>query len=162
MTDMREITLTQGKVALVDDEDFEMLSAFKWYAQRSNLTFYAQRAISVGGGRQTAEIMHRVLMPGIEKVDHIDGDGLNNQRANLRDSEGKNAWNRKPQEGGTSVYKGVSWHSRIGKWQAQIMKDGRTHYLGYFDSEIDAARAYNEGSLKFHGRFGRLNEIPGE
>lgn len=95
---MKEIKLTQGKVVLVDDEDYEYLNQFKWYALKNHRTYYAQRVIQNNYIKRTLK-MHRVIMDtpcGLE-VDHIDGDGLNNQKCNLRNCTfAENRKNRKP------------------------------------------------------------------
>ena len=103
--------------------------------------------------------MH-TLLTGWLYVDHRNGNTLDNQMHNLR--EATNAENARNQgsRGGTSPYKGVSWHPRTQKWQAQIMADSKNHFLGYFTDETDAARAYDAGALKWHGAFARLNFPP--
>jgi hypothetical protein len=147
----REIPLTQGKVALVDDEDFEVLNAFKWCAYRDRYTFYAHRSMRLPGGRQKTEAMHRVilarklgraLLKG-EKTDHENGYGLDNRRNNLRlathAQNGRNC--RRRVANPSSQFLGVAWHKDTGKWVAQIVVDGKHIHLGLHSTEITAAQA---------------------
>jgi hypothetical protein len=139
---MREIPLTQGKIALVDDDDFEELNKYKWCARVREHTSYAERKES-----KTRKIirMHREVLKYIPDgmfTDHIDGNGLNNQKYNLRIvTTRQNAQNRHQIK--TSKYPGVVWHSRDKKWYARIIVDGKQNSLGYYDLEDDAANAYN-------------------
>jgi|WetSurMetagenome_2_1015567.scaffolds.fasta_scaffold00973_3 hypothetical protein len=145
---MKEIKLTQGKVALVDDEDWEFLHLFKWYARRDHRTFYAERAVPKPGGGQKSECMHRLVLswklgrdiaPGMVP-DHDDGDGLNNTRANLFEvTERANRENR--HEVKTSQFLGVSWDKASGKWRAQIKVPGKKLNLGRYDTELEAIMA---------------------
>ncbi len=162
---MKEIKLTKGKVALVDDEDYERVMAMgKWYATTSRKTFYASRYIPWNGGRKEVK-MHRVIL-GVcdpkELIDHEDGNGLNNQRNNIRRCTNKdNLRNQGLRKGNTSGFKGVSWDSKSKKWAARIHVNNRVRmYLGLFNCPIEAARAYNAAALIHHGEFARLNEIP--
>lgn len=163
------IPLTQGKFAMVDDEDFDELSKHVWYAQPRDHTWYAVRNTGVGPRRRLL-MMHAVIAgyAGTRSTkfsvsaDHLDHNGLNNQRANLRlATPRQQAQNRRPLPGGTSRYKGVSKHRR--KWQAEIKDDGRRRCLGQFDSEEDAARAYDAAALTAYGQYAFLNfPRPGE
>ena len=119
---MKEIKLSQGRfcknrgkyVALVDDEDFEISNKFRWHAAKSGKTFYAERIITVDG-KQTMQSMHGVIMNG-KGVDHIDHDGLNNQRSNLRlCTQSENNMNQRKRENCTSVYKGVNFSKHTKK-----------------------------------------------
>ena len=160
---MKTIELTQGKVALVDDEDYEHLNQWKWYAHSSGNTFYAIRNITVGKGKQATLYMHRVIMntPDGMETDHINGDGLDNRKSNLRVcTVSQNCANRRAR--GTSKYLGVSWHSGNRYWQVRIRKDGFEHYLGNFVSEEDAARAYDAKAKELHGEFAKLNFVGDE
>jgi hypothetical protein len=158
---MREIPLTQGQVALVDDEDYERLSAFKWQVRRGRYTFYAQRGVTVSAGVQRTVQMHRVILdaPRDMDVDHRDGNGLNNQRENLRlCTNTENQRNKRRYVNNTSGYKGVHWAKNVGKWWAYIHVDGAYKNLGYFTSKEDAARAYDEAAVKYYGEFAFLNK----
>lgn len=157
---MKEIKLTRGMVALVDDADFEYLSQFKWQAYPGGATWYAQRTTLGPIGRCVQ--MHRDVMvaPKGIPVDHIDGDGLNNQRSNLRFcTQAENMRNRRKQPGTSSVYKGVTWDRDKHLWVAQIQTRGKTYKLGRFSCEEDAARTYNEAASRLFGEFARLNQL---
>ena len=157
---MKKIQLTQGKHALVDDEDFEFLSQWKWHLSHG----YAQRSINVsrfGNGKKTKTIrMHRTIMQLSERtsIDHINGDGLDNRKSNLRACTGKqNQQNRKTHY--NKRFKGVNWHRRVSKWQTSIRVDGKLRHLGYFIDEIEAAKMYNKAALQYFGEYARLNEV---
>jgi len=150
---MKKIPLTQGKFALVDDEDFEYLSQWKWCANKSHNTFYVITNI-YKNGKWTIDMMHRLLLDG-KQIDHKDGNGLNNQKKNLRAcTHQQNQANRRPTKG-TSKYKGVCCRNK--KWQSYIRIDGKRIHLGYFDSEIDAAMSYDRAALQYFGDFARTN-----
>ncbi len=159
---MKEIKLTQGKVALVDDADFEWLNQWKWYARKGVNTFYALRNSTDDKVRITV-LMHRVITGTTDAkipCDHGDMNGLNNQRYNIRVcTHGQNQKNRTSYAGSSSKYKGVSFHKPTRKWIAQISNNCKLLYLGLFDNEIDAAKAYNEAAIIYHGEFARLNRL---
>ena len=148
----KQIPLTQSKFAIVDDEDFEYLNQWKWYVHKNGNNFYAVR------GFPKRIQMHRVVMntsDGIE-VDHIDGNGLNNTRSNLRNcTHVQNMQNRKKNSDNTSGYKGVDWHNE--KWRAQITINKKIVFLGYFSSIEDAAHAYDTAAKEGHGNFAKTN-----
>lgn len=140
---MREIPLTQGKVALVDDEDFERLNQYKWCASKGVNTFYAFRRISRKIKKNRMVMMHRFLKPtpaGLQ-IDHIDRNGLNNQKSNLRIVTARqNQQNlAKPK---SSEYTGVCWNKHAKKWMAHFCFKGRVRHLGYFKNEEDAGVTY--------------------
>lgn len=154
-------------VALVDDEDLDRLAMSRWFPTWRRGTFYARRNASSGRGRNTTEYMHRVILgvpPGV-KVDHVDGDGLNNRRANLRRAtSAENARNGRAHGGKHSRFKGVTSttrHARPGHryWIAQITVDGR-NIKRHAASELDAAQLYNDLARKYFGEFARLNDVP--
>ncbi len=157
---MKEIPLTQGLVAMVDDEDYPLLSQFKWHAMVKDHTSYAMRRVRSVKGRQKPVLMHRVIMsaePGVE-IDHKDGNGLNNMRANLRPcTRHQNA--RNVRGWGTSKFKGVSWYPKYQKWRSVIYPDKKQILLGYFPSETEAALAYNRAAGNHFGEFARLNQL---
>ena len=158
---MKEIHLTQGKVALVDDEDYEWLSQWKWCATRTPYTYYAMRSRWVNGKDKTTK-MHRVIMdapPGMH-VDHINHNGLDNRKENMRVcTRTENIRNSRKQRRCTSEYKGVCWHKHRNKWITRITADKKSKYLGYFKKETDAALAYNLAALKYFGEFANINAI---
>jgi hypothetical protein len=152
---MKEIPLTQGKVALVDDRDYEwLMRAGPWYTRRDNHTWYAVRNLCPGLIPMHAAILgtfHTGKMP-----DHIDGNGLNNRRANLRRAtKAQNNVNRgKQRNAHTSKYKGVFVDAREpGVYRAACKRK----HLGRFHCEEDAARAYDRAAVEAFGEFARLN-----
>lgn len=160
---MKEIPLTQGKFAKVDDEDFERVNQFKWCAVKRRDVFYAIRSIKING-KWTKQYMHRFITnakPGKE-VDHENNDGqdsgLDNRKSNLRFcTRAQNLCNQRKQKRASSKYKGVYWQAGRKKWRAQIQANGRKICLGVFDSEEEAARTYDRAALKLFGEFARLN-----
>ena len=151
--------------ALVDDEDYAILTKFKWHANKtakSNI-YATTEAPKVNGKRQRVK-MHRFIL-GLKDVkvcvDHIDGDGLNNQRNNLRIcTQMQNTHNRRKRgTRSTSKYLGVSFNKRHKKWRACIKTNGKSLHIGAFINEIDAAKAYNKKALELRGEFAKLNII---
>lgn len=129
--------------ALIDDEDYELVSSYSWALAMRDVRSYAQTSL---GNRKPSVYMHRLLL-GLEKgdqrvTDHRNGDGLDNRRSNLRVvTTAVNARNLRSREGGTSRYRGVSWFPRKNKWRATAMVNYRQVSLGYHINELDAARA---------------------
>lgn len=156
---MKSIPLTQGKIALVDDEDYEYLNQWKWQAYRSKNTWYAQRSYKINGRKKSVS-MHRLLVSAKDDklVDHINGDGLDNRKSNLRICTlTENNHNRRINKDNHSGYKGVYWHARDKRYIAQIKVNGKQIILGRFRDAVDAAKAYDKGAIRHHGSFARLN-----
>jgi hypothetical protein len=159
---MKLIPLTRGKFVMVDDEDYEYLNQWKWYATKSHITFYAERQQRLNPGIQPQKQknikMHRLIMNTSQnmQVDHIDHNGLNNQKSNLRNCTlSQNARNRKAR--GKSKYLGVYFYGE-NLFRADIRpSEHKTIHLGLFKSEIDAARAYDNEAKKYYGEFANLN-----
>ena len=163
---MKEIQLSQfgknrGKyVALVDDEDFEALNQFRWHVSKSRNTIYAVRNV-LDGEKKTMMRMHCMILKR-KGIDHIDMNGLNNQKDNLRlctRSENSMNINKRKQESCTSIYKGVAFYKHSGKWTAQIGINGKKIHIGYFASEVEAAKAYNAKAIELFCEFANLNLI---
>ena|SRR5258708_2925659 len=160
---MREIELSQGQTTTVDDEDFEKVNRFKWSLLcQSPRTRYAFRNVRVSGRRITTLRLHRFILnlePGDPDVDHVDGNGLNNVKANLQlATHQQNQCNQRKQLRKTSSrFKGVTWDRHAGEWKAQIKVKGKNHYLGCFAIEQEAAEAYDQAAVQFHNNFAKLN-----
>lgn len=155
---MKTINLTRGQVALVDDEDFEYLNTFKWRTIASGNIFYASRTVTIDGKRINI-LMHGVIMGG-KGIDHIDHNGLNNQKSNLRlCTRSENMMNRRKGVNTSSIYKGVSFHKGHKKWGASIGINNKKISLGYFDTEAEAALAYNTKAIALFCEFANLNNI---
>ena len=160
---MKEIPLTQGKVVLVDNEDYEMISKHNWSISHRN---YVTRNIftpMVKGKRKHWKVyMHRQIMKvnGESIIDHINGNELDNRKTNLRIcTQRENSYNSKISKNNTSGFKGVTWRKSRKKWVAQIMYKRKGYGLGYFTDKIEAAKAYNEAAKKYFGEFAKLNEV---
>jgi hypothetical protein len=149
----KSIPLSRGLFALVDDEDYDFLMQWKWYAYPKSRTFYAGRILD-------SALMHRVITSAEsgKVVDHRNNNGLDNQRQNLRVcTQAENARNTRPHKNNSSGYKGVTWHKGMGKWQAFITVGKQHIVLGYFVKPEDAALARDEAVKKHQGEFGYLN-----
>jgi len=162
---MKTIPLSKGKVATVDDSDFDNANQFKWSLKPGTKGYsdYAHRSIKVDG-KWTHISLHRFLMgsPMGMEIDHIDGDGLNNQRSNLRVcTHAQN--NRNMKNSNKHGMKGVAFipnRRAFKKWISKITADGKMITIGYYWTMKDAAFAYNEAAKRLHGEFARLNIIP--
>lgn len=156
-----KISLTQGKVALVDGADFESVSQYKWCAYTNGYTFYSVRRVS----KNRTISMHRFIL-GISDpkifVDHKDGNGLNNTRENIRIcTASQNQANRSKYRKSSSKYVGVFRRDTKNaiRWSAKIEKNNKPYSLGVYENQELAALAYNKAAVELHGEFARLNVI---
>jgi len=158
-----EIPLTQGKVAIIDRSDYDLVSPFKWCAAKSGNRWYAVRTTYIPTKKTIR--LHRLLLNSKpnEKCDHINHDGLDNRRSNLRvATNSQNMMNQFKLSGTTSShFKGVVWHKRDKIWEASIRLNQRGIYLGRFSDEVEAAKAYNMAAIKYFGEYARLNQLGG-
>ena len=159
------VPLTQGKFALISDED-AVLAKQNWHAHSARHTYYAERKKHDYKGIRILK-MHRVVMERVigrkladdEFIDHIDGDGLNNTRENLRIVDvSENLANSKVWKNNSSGYRGVSYHKRNKRWQAKIHFKGKLTHLGWYDTPEEASRAYERGAREIFGEFKRDEE----
>jgi hypothetical protein len=145
------VPLTHGYEAIIDAVDVPLVNGRNWQASPQPHSVYAQ-----GMG----QLMHRVIAgtPEGMETDHIDGNGLNNRRANLRSvTASQNQHNKRMQKNNTSGFKGVHWHIRKRRWVARINLDNTKRHLGYFDTAEAAHAAYCVASKALHGEFGRTS-----
>ena len=162
---MKEIQLTQGKVAIVDDEDFEWLNQWSWGLNSGG---YARRTVAVYFKNKPRKfktlLMHRAIM-GLEigdkrHIDHCDRAILNNTRNNLRfATQSQNRMNSSSCKNSSSRFKGVYWHKSAKKWTAQIFLNGIPQYLGIYTTEYQAAQRYNIKAKKLFGSYAHLNAL---
>jgi len=157
---MIEMHLNSGLIALVDEDDYPLLSMIKWHASKDHNTYYARGKDNKGNPVS----MHRMIMvvsdPSI-LIDHKDGNGLNNQKSNLRTCDhGENLRNSRKQKNCTSIFKGVYYEADRKKWKVSIKTQHKSHTFGRFETEIEAAIKYNEVIESLVGEFGRPNVIP--
>ena len=166
---MKVIPLTQDQVALVDDEDYEWLSEFKWHAvwAPSTQSFYPQRSVPPGLEYSNKRLlpMHNAIwtqhngpIPDGLTVDHKNRNTLEGRLSNLRlATRSQQKQNQGLHRNSTSGYRGVHWHRRDKKWSVSIQVDGKRIYLGYFTDKEDAARAYDVAARIHYGEFAQLN-----
>lgn len=160
---MRYINLTQKKKAIVDDEYYKVVSKYKWhyvdaYTPRKN--GYARRQLRQGGKAIGYVRMHHLILPFKKgyMVDHINGNGLDNRRKNLRlVTKSQNMMNSGVRVNNVSGYKGVSWVSREKKWRVTIWKENKQFDIGRFEDKVEAVKAYNQAAKMYHGEYAKLN-----
>ena len=148
------IHLTNGDIALCSPDKFEKLSGFVWFPLKARNTTYA--------GRSECGITIRMHhdIAGKTRIDHVNGNGLDNRIENLRPaSASQNAMNSRKLSKAYSSFKGVSYHKRDNRWVGKIQVNGTAIHLGNFKEEKDAAIAYNNAATKYFGEFSRINTI---
>ena len=158
----RRIALTKGMFAIVDAEDYDRLAQYSWTAQKGQRTYYATRRIRVGAaGKRKTIWMHREIVAvgaGLV-VDHVNHDGLDNRKANLRAAtpaeNGRNR--RKRRMASRSRYKGLSWSERDGRWYVRIHVDGKAKFLGAYADEVEGAKVYDSAARRYYGEFAATN-----
>jgi len=151
------IYLTQGRVSIVDDEDYEELSKYNWHFCHG----YASRRITINRKR-TSLLMHRQIMNATkgQELDHINGDRSDNRKSNLRFvTRQQNAFNQKSSKNSSSQYRGVSIIRKYNKWISKIRVNNKLIYLGKFNTEEEAANVYNIKAKEVYGEYARLNEV---
>jgi hypothetical protein len=158
---MKYIIISNGRgVAQVDNDDYERINIYKWYFDR--LGYAIRTGPMVNGIHGATILMHReiILPPENMDIDHIDGNPINNCKANLRiATASQNMGNRRKAENCSSRYKGVYWNRQQNKWATSIQVELNKLFLGYFVSENAAAATYNAAAIEHFGVFARLNVI---
>lgn len=167
---MKEIIVKSKKYGthhiLLDDEDYPLVNRFNWHVVNDDGRIYAYTSLKfpdkAGNVLIKGIAIHRLVMAKLghrhDHIDHKDGNGLNNQKNNLREcSPTQNRWNSEKRKTETSKYIGVCRVNSKGKWQAFLQMNGKSNHLGFFDNEIDAAKARDKKSKELHGEFAKLN-----
>lgn len=158
-----EVPLSRGYVAFIDAADADLVLPYKWYARPHRRTVYAIRNTRRENGSHTTQSLHR-LLTGYARTDHINGDGLDNRRSNLREvTHGQNNQNSRRRLDNLATFKGVGWDKHRAAWRARINVDGKRCHVGFFPTAEEAARAYDSAAREMHGEYAALNfPAPGE
>jgi hypothetical protein len=156
--DVAYVPLTRGCEACIDSCDVPLVDGMNWYALKRRNKFYAVGWLRKPGGSKTLLLMHRLISatPAGLETDHVDGDGLNNRRENLRHATtAENQCNRGAQKNNTSGRKGITFHKSTGRWASRITMNGKRHLVGYFATPELAWEAYCAAAERIHGEFAR-------
>lgn len=160
----REIVLTQNMVALIDDDDYDLVAKYTWHyhPDKQHKKGRAATWVCLGNKKKRRIYLHRLILnaPSDKWVDHSDGNPLNNRRANLRlCNPAENARNAKAKKSlvARSPYKGVSWLAKNRRWAARITVNRKMIFLGTYLTDTEAALAYDQAAPLYHGAFARLN-----
>lgn len=151
--------MNHGHTAIIDNEEYAKVKNYKWYVAKDKNTYYVQAHIVLNDKKTTIK-MHRIIMDAKRNqiLDHIDGNGLNNQKINLRFcTNSENLRNAKKRNNTSSKYKGVAWNCVHKYWQANIYVNGKLKSLGIYRDEYKAAKAYDRAAKKYFGEFARPN-----
>jgi len=156
---MIKIPLTRGYYAHIDEEDYHLIKDFKWLAFNGRNTMYAARQTRDTKGKCKTIFMHRIILSTPEGLytDHIDGNGLNNTRANLRMATAIQNSTNKIKKWGNCIYRGIVYLKKENKYKAKIMHNRKEIHIGRFDTALEAAKAYDKKSLELNGEFAALN-----
>jgi len=159
---LKEIVLSNGNKAIVDDEDFDKVSQIPWYEHEGYAKSKKYLGVIDGKKRSKWFSMHGLIMntaPGMH-TDHVNGNKLDNRRCNLRIcTSSQNLMNARPYAGSSSKYKGVYLNKKAKKWRAYITLNKVRKHIGTFNCEKEAAAAYNREAIKLFGEFARINEV---
>lgn len=151
----------KNNVVLIDDEDYERVIQYHWYVRQRHKIIYVEKSYW-NEGKAKHQSLHRFILnalPG-QYIDHINGNGLDNRRSNIRFCTiEQNQQNRKKESGTKNRYKGTWFDLSRNKWRARIEAKGVRHFLGSFITEYEAAIAYNRAAKIYHGEFARLNMV---
>lgn len=154
---MKRVPLACGRFSLVDDEDFDRISSRRWISIQTSPRSETRYATRSSGGKTV--YMHHEIIGEVGRTDHKDGNGLNNQRNNLRPcSQTQNNANSRTRNDNTSGFRGVSYSPKRGKYEARVVAGGKIHWLGYFVTPEEAARAYGDKANEIFGEFARRSD----
>lgn len=156
---MKYIELTNGDKTIIDDEDYEEVSKYKW--RKDSLDNHVVRTFGPHKGRRLIRLHRQIMKAEVGQIiDHINGNVLDNRKENLRiATKSQNGMNRSKQKNNKSGYKGVSWSNQHKRWIAQLTLNGKRVLNKLFKTKEEAAKAYNEAAIKYFGEFAQLNNI---
>ena len=159
----KEIELTNGMKAIVDDEDYNYLLDYNWRAAKNGRTFYAVFGRRING-KYSLTWMHRMIMDAKnrkDEVNHVNHNGLDNRKVNLRITTHDKVviQSQVAIKKGTN-HKGISYHKPTNKWRARININGKTTYLGYYINETEAAKAYENKAIELFGEYAHVTTTP--